>query len=61
MAFDIEIIKNLYRKINDRVKDIRSVIGKPLTLSEKIKFYVLRVIFKKNLEDINIFKMAVQF
>ena len=38
MAFDIEIIKNLYRKINDRVKDIRSVIGKPLTLSEKILY-----------------------
>lgn len=30
-----------------------------LTLSEKIKFYVLRVIFKKNLEDINIFKMII--
>ena len=38
MAFDIEIIKSLYRKINDRVKDIRSVIGNPLTLSEKILY-----------------------
>ena len=38
MAFDIEIIKSLYKKINDRVKDIRSVIGKPLTLSEKILY-----------------------
>ena len=38
MAFDIEIIKSLYKKIKDRVKDIRSVIGKPLTLSEKILY-----------------------
>ena len=38
MAFDIKIIKSLYRKINDRVKNIRSVIGKPLTLSEKILY-----------------------
>ena len=38
MAFDIEIIKSFYKKINDRVKDIRSVIGKPLTLSEKILY-----------------------
>ncbi len=38
MAFDIEIIKSLYKRINDRVKDIRSVIGKPLTLSEKILY-----------------------
>ena len=38
MAFDIEIIKSLYKRINDRVKDIRPVIGKPLTLSEKILY-----------------------
>ena len=38
MAFDIEIIKSFYKKINDRVKDIRSVIGKPRTLSEKILY-----------------------
>ena len=38
MAFDIEIIKSLYKRINNRVKDIRSVIGKPLTLSEKILY-----------------------
>ena len=38
MAFDIEIIKSLYKRINDRVKDIRSVIEKPLTLSEKILY-----------------------
>ena len=38
MAFDIEIIKLLYKKINSRVKDIRSIIEKPLTLSEKILY-----------------------
>ena len=47
MAFDIEIIKSLYKKIKDRVKDIRSVIGKPLTLSEKIHKFALLKITKK--------------
>jgi len=30
-----------------------------LSFSEKLKFYILRIIFKKNLEDINIFKMII--
>ena len=38
MAFDIKIIKNLYNKINKHVNSIRSVIGRPLTLSEKILY-----------------------
>ena len=38
MAFDIKIIKDLYNKINKHVNSIRSVIGRPLTLSEKILY-----------------------
>ena len=38
MAFDIKIIKDLYNKINKHVNSVRSVIGRPLTLSEKILY-----------------------
>ena len=58
MAFDIEIIKSLYKKINARVKDIRSVIAKPLTLSEKILYChtwdkKTFKIFKKGIDYVN--------
>ena len=56
MAFDIEIIKSLYKKINTRVKDIRSVIEKPLTLSEKILY--CHTWDKKNS---NVFKRGIDY
>jgi len=38
MAFDIEMIKAVYDKMPARVEAARSVVGKPLTLSEKILY-----------------------
>lgn len=35
MAFDIEMIKEVYAKIVDRVDTAREITGKPLTLAEK--------------------------
>ena len=38
MAFDIEMIKEVYAKYPERVEAARKVIGKPLTLAEKILY-----------------------
>ena len=38
MAFDIEMIKAVYSKMADRVDKAREIVGKPLTLSEKILY-----------------------
>ena len=38
MAFDISMIKALYERFPQRVKMARSVVGRPLTLSEKILY-----------------------
>ncbi len=38
MAFDIEMIKKVYESMPERVKHAREVVGKPLTLSEKILY-----------------------
>ncbi|MGB5666783.1 MAG: aconitate hydratase [Maribacter sp.] len=38
MAFDIEMIKSVYAKMAKRVDKAREVVGKPLTLSEKILY-----------------------
>lgn len=38
MAFDIEMIKKVYANFSDRVDAARKVVGKPLTLSEKILY-----------------------
>jgi aconitate hydratase len=38
MAFDIDMIKGVYTKMAERVDKARSVVGKPLTLSEKILY-----------------------
>jgi aconitate hydratase len=38
MAFDIEMIKAVYEKYPSRVAAARKVVGKPLTLSEKILY-----------------------
>ena len=38
MAFDINMIKKVYDQIAERVDKARNVVGKPLTLSEKILY-----------------------
>ena len=38
MAFDIDMIKGVYTKMTERVDKARNVVGKPLTLSEKILY-----------------------
>ncbi|MGZ0016690.1 aconitate hydratase [Yeosuana sp. AK3] len=38
MAFDIDMIKGVYTKMAERVDKARNIVGKPLTLSEKILY-----------------------
>ncbi len=38
MAFDIDMIKGVYAHMAERVDKARSIVGKPLTLSEKILY-----------------------
>ena len=38
MAFDIDMIKGVYAKMAERVDKAREIVGKPLTLSEKILY-----------------------
>ncbi len=38
MAFDIDVIKGVYARMKERVDAAREVVGKPLTLSEKILY-----------------------
>ena len=38
MAFDIEMIKKLYADFGSRIETARQVVGKPLTLTEKILY-----------------------
>ncbi|WP_431158463.1 aconitate hydratase [Winogradskyella poriferorum] len=38
MAFDIDMIKKVYETMGDRVNKAREIVGKPLTLSEKILY-----------------------
>lgn len=38
MTFDIEMIKGVYARMKERVDAAREVVGKPLTLSEKILY-----------------------
>tara|TARA_R110002111_G_scaffold1074_3_gene7707 strand:+ start:5890 stop:8157 length:2268 start_codon:yes stop_codon:yes gene_type:complete len=38
MAFDIDMIKGVYTKMAERVEKAREIVGKPLTLSEKILY-----------------------
>ena len=38
MAFDIEMIKGVYQRMVERVDAARDVVGKPLTLAEKILY-----------------------
>jgi len=38
MAFDLELIRSVYEKFPERVKKARKLLGRPLTLSEKILY-----------------------
>ena len=38
MAFDIEMIKGVYARMGERVDAARTLVGRPLTLSEKILY-----------------------
>ena len=38
MAFDIEMIKKVYGTMAERVDKARELVGRPLTLSEKILY-----------------------
>ncbi|WP_291274924.1 aconitate hydratase [Flavobacterium sp.] len=38
MAFDIDMIQNVYAQMADRIDLARTIVGKPLTLSEKILY-----------------------
>ena len=38
MAFDIEMIKSVYARMTERVDAARKIVGKPLTLAEKILY-----------------------
>ena len=38
MAFDIEMIKKVYANFGSRIEAARKVVGKPLTLTEKILY-----------------------
>ena len=38
MAFDIEMIKKVYSNIVNNVDQVRSIVNKPLSLSEKILY-----------------------
>ena len=38
MAFDINVIKEVYRQMPGRIEKARQLVGRPLTLSEKILY-----------------------
>ena len=38
MAFDIDMIKEVYRTLPERVDKARELVGRPLTLAEKILY-----------------------
>ena len=38
MAFDIDVIKRVYSEISSRIENAKKIIGKPLTLSEKVLY-----------------------
>ena len=43
MAFDIDMIKGVYSQMAERVDQARELVGRPLTLSEKILYSPLWV------------------
>ncbi|MCU0327934.1 MAG: aconitate hydratase [Chitinophagales bacterium] len=38
MVFDLDMIKNVYQHMSSKIEEARKVVGKPLTLSEKILY-----------------------
>ena len=40
MAFDIEMIKKVYSNMPSRVDKAREIVGRPLTLTEKILYHM---------------------
>ncbi len=38
MVFDLDLIKNLYAALPEKVKAARTLVGHPLTLAEKILY-----------------------
>ena len=38
MAFDVDMIKKVYERMAERVDNARDIVGRPLTLSEKILY-----------------------
>ena len=38
MAFDVDMIKKVYKRMSERVDAARTIVGRPLTLSEKILY-----------------------
>ena len=38
MAFDIDVIKRVYAEMSSKIERAKQVIGKPLTLSEKVLY-----------------------
>ena len=38
MAFDIDVIKRVYSEMSSRIENAKKIIGKPLTLSEKVLY-----------------------
>ena len=38
MVFDLDMIKAVYARFPERIEAARAVVGKPLTLSEKILY-----------------------
>ena len=38
MAFDIDVIRKVYAQMGDRVNAARELLGRPLTLAEKILY-----------------------
>ena len=56
MAFDIEMIKNYYASLDEKISKIRSLLNHPLTASEKILY---SHIWKDNISDI--YKRGVNY
>jgi aconitate hydratase len=38
MAFDIDMIKDVYAQMGDRINKVRNIVGRPLTFTEKILY-----------------------
>ena len=38
MAFDIDVIRNVYAKMSSKIKKARKLVGRPLTYAEKILY-----------------------